>query len=364
MTEYMCFRCCYKTRFRSSMIIHTNKKKRCERTIESIKYSDEMIFKLSFIPYDEAIQIQYNKIEENSNLKIKKTKIELLDIIKEIHKNKSKTCEFCQKSFNKLKDLKNHILSTCDNIDIILYNKKIVDIKNETLNNSDIKIETVKDDNIKNENIKTETVKEDNIKIDELNNTVNNTVNNTINNINSNNINNNNIININLVTPTGTKNIISFSDKWDTSHLTDGTKLKLFLSTFKYTKVLEHILKNNMNLNVLLDNESETGFVYNNEKIEKMPVSDIIKQSIKKIYNHLQDFSNEIIINDTFSLNPSILEGELNITEKKYKDFCEDDAIKKTVGTYFSDIYKNHSKDTKENFVNLLGTKKTDEIGF
>ena len=59
-------------------------------------------------------------------------------------------------------------------------------------------------------------------------------------------------------------------------------KVKLFLSTVKYSKLLEYILDNDKNINVLLEKNSETGFIYNNEKIEKMKVSEIIEKSISK----------------------------------------------------------------------------------
>ena len=36
MTEYMCFRCNYKTKYRGSMKNHFNKKKKCERSINSL----------------------------------------------------------------------------------------------------------------------------------------------------------------------------------------------------------------------------------------------------------------------------------------------------------------------------------------
>ena len=46
MTEYMCFRCNYKTKYRGSMKNHFNKKKKCERSINSLKYTDNDILEI------------------------------------------------------------------------------------------------------------------------------------------------------------------------------------------------------------------------------------------------------------------------------------------------------------------------------
>ena len=260
-----------------------------------------------------------------------------MEEIKKIHNSKNKCCVFCKKTFEKSKDIKIHILSYCPEIEIVedYVNKS----NNVTINNTS----NVTYSNLTNNNL--------------LNNNLTN--NNLTTNISA-----NNIININLVSPEGNKNILSFDDKWDVSHLNDEIKLKLFLSTVKYTKTLEYILKNNMNLNVVIDKNTETGFVYNNEKIEVMKVSDIINQSITKIYNHLRDFSNEIMNNDNFELNKNLLENESDNTEKKYKDFCENESVKKNVELFFSDIYNKNNLKTKENFMNIIEQNQLKEYGF
>ena len=87
MTEYKCFRCCYITKFRSYMVKHFNKKNKCEKDVKSLKYSDEEIFRLSFIPLSEIdkpcvkTNIEFQTIDP-LNIRIKKTKEELLEEIK------------------------------------------------------------------------------------------------------------------------------------------------------------------------------------------------------------------------------------------------------------------------------------------
>jgi len=335
MTEFNCFRCGYKTKARSSMKNHFNRQKKCELKLEYIKYNEEQIFKLSFMPYKDAINIVFDKnTSEKPNIdtnnifqdKIYKTNKEILDVFKNIHNKSVKKCLFCNKEFQKLKDLKTHILSICPNIEIVDEN----DSKNNIINNQ----------------------------------IVYNTQNNTHNTLN-NTQNNNNII-INVFDPNGVKkNVISFNENWDVSHIDNEAKLRLYLSAVKYTKVLEYILKNTANLNVLIDKQSDSGFVYGNEKIEKIKLSEIIEQSIIKVHKHLQDFSDEILQNDEFNINKDILENELKITEKKFEDFYKDENIKKNVENYFSDIYSKHGEETKENFMGLIdnGTA-TEEIGF
>jgi len=269
-----------------------------------------------------------------------------LEELKNIHNSKNKSCVFCNKIFEKSKDIKIHILSYCPEIEIV----EECDVKSNSI--------IINNNNTKNMNFVTNNNSTSNLTNNNLTN--NNLTNNNL----TNNLTTNNIININLVSPEGNKNILSFDDKWDVSHLNDEIKLKLFLSTVKYTKTLEYILKNNMNLNVVIDKNNETGFVYNNEKIEVMKVSDIIKQSINKIYNHLRDFSNEIMNNDNFELNKILLENESDNTEKKYKDFCENESVKKNVELFFSDIYNKNNLKTKENFMNILEQNQLKEYGF
>ena len=326
MTEFNCFRCGYKTKSRTCMKNHFNKKKKCELKLEYLKYNEDQVFRLSFIPYKDALNTVINEtenlenVDDNNSKIINKTQSQVLDIIKNIHCDHSKKCPFCNEQFTKQMKLKTHILSFCKNI-------KIINDEDE-INN--------KNDSVVNNNI-----------------TYQNTQNTQ-----------NNII-FNFYTPDGTKkSIIPFNEKWDTSHISDEAKIKLFLSTVKYTKVLEYILKNEVNLNVLLDKNSESGYVYNNDKIQKMKISDIIEQSMDKLNEHLEDFSKDILNNDIFNINKSIIQNECSTCEKKTYDFHNDENIKKNVETYLSTIYLQNEGKIKENFTNLIGDKDSVEYGF
>ena len=80
---YECARCDYKTNKKSSMITHINKKKICNKKIESFKYSDQELYDLSF-------QMKYNK--EN------------------ILENK---CNYCNKTYVTKHTLNRHIEKYC-----------------------------------------------------------------------------------------------------------------------------------------------------------------------------------------------------------------------------------------------------------
>ena len=325
MTEFNCFRCGYKTKSRTCMKNHFNKKKKCELKLEYLKYNEDQVFRLSFIPYKDAINTVINEAEEIENIDeynskiVHKTQSQVLDIIKNIHSEHEKKCPFCNEQFTKQMKLKTHILSFCKNI-------KIINDEDEMNNKNDSVVNNITYQNTQNTQ--------------------------------------NNII-FNFYTPDGTKkSIIPFNEKWDTSHISDEAKIKLFLSTVKYTKVLEYILKNEVNLNVLLDKNSESGYVYNNDKIQKMKISDIIEQSMDKLNEHLEDFSKDILNNDIFNINKSIIQNECTTCEKKTYDFHNDETIKKNVETYLSTIYLQNEGKIKENFTNLIGDKDNDEFGF
>ena len=102
---------------------------------------------------------------------------------------------------------------------------------------------------------------------DNSNNILNNTTNNTLNHITNN-------ITINLKLDS----LVPFDKDWDLSHINSSTKQALIISLVKYTKTLEQILKNENNMNVLLDKNSEKGFIYKDNNFEEMSKDDIIKQ--------------------------------------------------------------------------------------
>ena len=62
-----------------------------------------------------------------------------------------------------------------------------------------------------------------------------------------------------------------------------------------YTELLEEILKNDINLNVIIDKTNDSGMVYKNniDKYIQMKLKDIISNTMEKLNNHLNDINKD-----------------------------------------------------------------------
>jgi hypothetical protein len=177
-------------------------------------------------------------------------------------------------------------------------------------------------------------------------------VTNITNNNNSNNTLNqqNNIININL------KILKPFDDDWDVSNIDNTLKNILVLSSMKYTKTLEHILNNDTNLNVIIQDETNTGIVYKNstEKFKPMTINDIIDKSMDKLHKQLQSFHSEIKEHNEFNISNDYLEEEKGVIEQKYNDFKTNKDVQSKVKEYITGLYNNKRNDTLKIYQELL----------
>ena len=172
-----------------------------------------------------------------------------------------------------------------------------------------------------------------------------------------NNIINNNqkIININI------NYVKGFDEDWDVSKIDDKKKSEILLSNSKFSKTLENILKNDVNLNVILNND-DVGMVYKNEKnrYEPMTNKDIIEMSMDKIYKHLKDFYKEITKNDVNDLSENSLKNELIELERKYNRFFRLEEAQNIVKNSFTQIYNIHKEDAEKKYYELLEDEKKD----
>jgi hypothetical protein len=276
--NYICKKCSYKTKLFSDIVRHINRKKTCCKKIDSFYYSEEDLIKLSLIQYNNDNQNIDISLLQNKNKNIIK-KEKLFELLKSIEKSKLKECPLCNESFCKIIDLKNHLILNCISLDLTEISNKPV---------------------------------------------YSNTINNNIHNIN------NNTININITNNINNNYPISFDENWDSSHMSNDEKNLLILSMFKYTKTLEALLKNKINHNVIIDTESKSGLVYKNNKIEKMCLDEIIDKSFDKIFNHLNNFFEEVDKNNLYSINQDLLDNEkksMKIKYDKYKYDNKQDAI-------------------------------------
>ncbi len=227
-----------------------------------ITLSKDQMFVLSLIPHNnESHDITLNEISFLNNSEIiYDNREEYLKSIEDIYKNKLKECKLCNKKYDKLNDLKKHVIVNC------FFNE----IKNRKKKDQPIHREFEK-----------------NIEINIINNGIinnNNTINNTTNNIT-----------LNINTP------ISFDEKWDVSKIDSNTKLRIIVGKMVYSKLLEEILKNNKNLNVIIDKDANAGLVFKNtiETYIEMKLSDIIDETVAKLNEHLLDFNEEAKISES-----------------------------------------------------------------
>jgi len=85
-----------------------------------------------------------------------------------------------------------------------------------------------------------------------------------------------------------------------------------------YTDLLEKILKNDINLNVIIDKEKESGMVYKNniEQYIHMKMKDIIDKTMTKLNVHLNDINKS----DTNSFQ-EVIKYSRQMINKKYIDY-------------------------------------------
>ena len=219
-------------------------------------------------------------------------------------------CVKCEKNFCNNNTLKRHIEKSCKN--------KEIDSKKQE---SDILFEN---SNISVEASEIIDLKPDTIQIG--NNNINNST------INCNNINLINNININI-----TK---SFDEQWDTSGIDVNKKFSLLFANSKFTKTLENILENQVNLNVLIDNTSDDGIVFNDNNFIKMNVKEIVKQTMDKLHKHLIEFYTGIFDSNNFYKKCIDFKLNLQNINTKYTDFTKSKYTQNIVKEYITDIYK------------------------
>lgn len=332
MKSYECLRCEYVTQYRNTIIKHLNRNKKCERTNKSLKYTDDELFKLSLIPIKNGnrniIDEPDNEIDNNDNkdLKINISNNDLLNDLKNIHKNNILICFYCNNNFNSKKLLKNHIINFCKKIKID-NTKKINDSTsnmNDSLNNTNTH---------------------------SLNTSSTNSYNTSTSTNNSNNSNN---ITVNLeISKDDILNIIPFDKVWDTSHLSFDINLKVYLSVVKFSKSFEYTLKNNSNINILFEKETNTWYVYKDNKIIKMVLIEIVDVLFVKVRDNLINLSNKLTVSTDFQIDPNIILRELDIINKKTDDYYNNEEVRKTVQGVFTTILEKHHDAAKINFITI-----------
>ena len=314
MPKYKCYRCNYTSDIKSHIYSHFLKKNKCFENVNSLKYTNDQIIKYSLCKNEDYYEKFVNK---TSKYNVSKKTSEFIEELKNIYKNKIKTCKFCNQNFEKYADLEYHLFEC---IEIIDNNNNI----NNTINNNTI-----------NNN--------------EQNNTIN--ANNIYNNCNINNYNIN--ININY-----DNKLISFDDEWSTEHLTFEQKISLFLSHYKITKTLESILENDINRNVFLNDDNKTGIIYKGDEknqFDTIKSDEILKKSINKLHKHLRDFEDEIKETNykKYVLPDKWINESSKMLEDRINDYKKNDNTKESVNNLITDIFNKHKDNVKDKYIEI-----------
>jgi hypothetical protein len=261
MSNYLCKRCNYSSKHYNNIKKHLNRKNQCIKDVDSYNYSDDQLLIYTLLPEFDRKSFDYLK----KSCCISKNKDKLFDIYDEIHKNKLKRCTNCNHSFDKIHDLKKHIIECF---------------------------------------------------------------------------------------------FATFQDS-DISKIDLEKKTNIIFSKIMYTGLLEEILKNKMNLNVIIDKDNSSGIVYKNdiEKYIEMELEDIIKKSMDKLHKHLLNINSD----SSDKYFEECLEESKRLIEKKYNDYINNAKTQKLVKDFISNIYEQKKDDALKVSQHVMDMNK---IGF
>ena len=321
MTSYKCINCSYNCKLFNDMVKHLSRVTMCPKSLEGYKYTDEEIIKISLLPHKKDKKIDNLGLLKKKTNMIKISKEKYFNVFNQIEKNKLRICPLCNSKYDKKCELKKHIILECATIDFENdnINTNLPLLVETSIKNNNEKVSIFSDDNISNVN----TNINHNANVESLMCGKENTINNITNNsYNIDNINNNyNIDNINIINNININSPVSFDDEWDVSHLSHEEKTLLIISMYKYTKTLEKLLKNKKNLNVVVDQKSNSGLVYKKNSIEVMSLNEICDKSLDKLNHHLNTFFDDVTNNNNYHIDKDYLKHEKKVLRIKHGNY-------------------------------------------
>lgn len=334
--NYECKRCFHRTKQKIEMKRHLERKNKCIiKNVKNLKYNEKELYDMSLekIKNNEINNIldEVNTFENSNTFKVSDN-IEVSDIFEKLN----------------IDDYSN-IFKVVDNIKVSnIFEKSSIgeDLNSHNIFENSSNINSTNLDNCENKyicnNCNSSFHNRSNLNRHFKNCNYKKVINITNNTLNNNTL-NQNIININLNIPR------SFDEDWDISKIDKTLRNMLLLSNMKYTKTLEHILDNDTNLNVIINDESNSGIVYINssEKFKPMSIDDIIDKSMDKLHKQLNSFyidlkdeKNELLLDD------DILNTVKDTTDRKYESFKNNKYINEKVKEFITNIYNNKRHET------------------
>jgi uncharacterized protein (DUF302 family) len=309
MTYYKCRKCSYERKIFRDIKNHINIQKSCIKDLSCINLTNDEILIMTLMPYTNDEQnVNFDEVKNfkytysNKNL--------LLTELHNIDKTKNKVCNYCNLKFTKIQDLKKHIIMEC--------------FEKEMEKKFELKLKNVENINIYN-----------NCKIE------------------------NNITNIifNIEKP------LPFNDQWDISKMSELDKSHLMLSQLMYTHLLKEILKNDNNLNVIIDQDKGFGIVYQDDfqKYIKMEIKEIISNSMDKLKQNLLDINSEL--KNNLFLDKYILDYKTKEINNKYNCYKNNEETQKKVNDCIADIFDKKKDDSIKIMTNIMD-KNMYNIGF
>ena len=122
-----------------------------------------------------------------------------------------------------------------------------------------------------------------------------------------------------------------------------------------YSQLLKEILENEINLNVIIDKNSNSGLVYKNniDKYIRMKSSDIVNNTMDKLKSHLLE------MNKTEETQfEEIIDYSRKMINKKHIDYNKDEILKSNVNNLMNNIYDEKKDRATQIFNTLLETDK------
>jgi len=126
-----------------------------------------------------------------------------------------------------------------------------------------------------------------------------------------------------------------------------------------YTELLQEILKNEINLNVIIDKDKDSGMVYKNDidKYIQMKLKDIVINTMDKLNIHLND------INKTEkNVFDEIKTFSRMMINKKYNDYKNNETIQEGVMNCMTNIYESKKEEATNIAKKVIANKKVNKI--